>query len=207
MSITITPAQIKLLLPSNKTSAKWTDPLNNILNKYAINTVQRAASFISQTAHESGDYKLLSENLNYSAAGLLSTFPKYFTAATAASFARNPEKIANRTYAGRMGNGNEQSGDGYKYRGRGLLQVTGKSNYLACSKAMYGDDRLITSPEMLETIEGAIMSAVWYWNSRSLNALADAGDVLATTKKINGGTIGLEDRQARYTKALTILKG
>jgi putative chitinase len=183
------------------------DELNEHLPTYSVNTPKRIAAFLSQCAHESMDFTHLHENLNYGAKGLLATFPKYFDANLANQYARIPEKIANRVYANRMGNGDEASGDGYKFRGRGILQITGKANYHVCSHALYDDDTLIDHPELLEEVDGAIRSALWYWNTHLLNVPADAGDVLTLTKKINGGTIGLDDRTTRYNNALAILQG
>ena len=118
------------------------------------------------------------------------------------------ERIANRIYASRMGNGDESTGEGYKFRGRGLVQVTGKSNYAACSKALYGDENtLLENPDLLKEADGAIRSACWYWNSRNLNAAADVGDMLTITKRINGGVIGLEDRMNRYKHIMAVLNG
>jgi len=207
MAITITAQQLALILPTNRAAADWVDALNRDLPIYSVNTLPRVAAFLAQCAHESIDFTHLSENLNYGAQGLLTTFPKYFDATTAAQYARNPEKIANHVYSNRMGNGDEASGDGFKYRGRGILQITGKANYHVCSQALYADERLVQHPELLETEDGALMSALWYWNAHLLNASADSGDFLTITKKINGGTLGEADREARYQNALKVLKG
>ena len=169
-----------------------------------LSTKQRVAMFLAQCAHESGGFSALKENLNYSADGLLKIFPKYFDATTAAQYARNPEKIANKVYASRMGNGPEASGDGWKFRGRGLLQTTGCNNYTAVAKEFK-----MTVDEVvayLDTYEGAAMSAGLFWHTNGLNAIADIGDVVEATKKINGGTHGLEDRKRLYEAALILLK-
>lgn len=182
----------------NKTFALTRDPLLD------FSTLNRRAAFIAQCAHESGYFRTLRENLNYSAAGLRSIFGKYFpTEELANQYARNPEKIANRVYANRMGNGPEASGDGWKFRGRGLIQLTGKFNYSACGTAIKKD--LIKNPEYLETIAGALDSAVWFWNDKKLNVHADSGDITRMTRVINGGTHGLEDRLNLYNRALETL--
>ena len=158
--------------------------------------------------HESGDLRELQENLNYGAKGLRVTFPRYFqTDEIALEYQRKPEKIANRVYGGRMGNGPEETGEGWKFHGRGLVQITGKENYTHCSTALYGDDRLLDNPDLLADMDGAVRSACWFWNSRNLNPLADAGDIVTITKRINGGTIGLPDREARYRHCLSVLGG
>jgi putative chitinase len=163
----------------------------------------RAAHFFAQCAHESGGFKTFNENLNYGAKGLLGTFKKYFPdAATAGKYERKPEMIANRVYGGRMGNGPEESGDGFRYCGRGLIQLTGKNNYtfFAGSLEMPVED----VPEYLATFEGAVQSACWFWESNNLNREADAGDIKTMTRKINGGFIGLEDRIKHYEHALHV---
>lgn len=199
--------QLKQLLPQNveKELAEWQSLLNPILNEYEINTPSRVAAFISQTGHESEDYTVLSENLNYGATGLTATFGKYFPGTTSAAYARLPAKIANRVYASRMGNGDEASGDGWKFRGRGILQVTGKDNYHECSQFIFGNDTLIENPDLLLQKQYALRSACWFWTKNKLNAIADKADVTALTKRVNGGTNGLADRKERFTKALAIL--
>jgi len=164
--------------------------------KFAINTPLRLAHFLSQCGHESGNFRVVKENLNYSAKGLRSIFKKYFTDdATALLYERKPEKIANLVYASRMGNGDKASGDGYKFRGRGYIQLTGKDNYTAFGKAIGVD--ILANPDLVAT-KYPLLSAAWYWNSRKLNAVADQGatDAVVTkaTKLVNGGTIGLDDR-------------
>ena len=161
--------------------------------------------FLAQVAHESGNFSAVSENLNYRAETLSKVFPKYFRDRDPNDYAKQPEKIANLVYGSRMGNGDEDSGDGYRYRGRGLIQLTGKNNYDACGDKL--DVDLTENPDYLTTPEGAVRSAAWFWGTHHLNEVADAGDILKCTKKINGGTIGLEDRTKHYEHALSILEG
>lgn len=172
---------------------------------FDINTPSRQAAFLAQCAHESGNFNFMVENLNYSAEALDRVFPKYFKNAgrDANDYARNPEKIANVVYSGRMGNGDEESGDGFKFRGRGLIQLTGRNNYTLCGEALGVD--LTEQPELLETPVGACLSAGWFWATNNLNDLADAGDIKAMTKRINGGYIGLEDRIHHYEHAMAVL--
>lgn len=163
-----------------------------LLNSYHINTPLRLAHFFAQISHESG-LKPIGENLNYSKDGLLNTFSKYFPIYSKASeYARQPQKIANLVYANRMGNGNEASGDGWKFRGRGFIQITGKDNYIMLSK----DTRIdfLNDPDLLLTEANALISALWYWNKHKINLLADKNDIKAVTKTINGGYNGLKDR-------------
>lgn len=197
--------QLKDCLPeaSDQAIANFTQAIDDTLNEFDISTPQRIAAFLAQIGHESGSLKFIKENLNYSAQGLTKTFPKYFTPELANQYQRNPEAIANRVYANRMGNGPEESGDGWAFRGRGLIQVTGRTNYQACGDFLGVD--IISDPSYLESPEGAARSAGWYWTSRNLNALADAGDMKQITKKINGGFIGLEDRLKHYHHALEVL--
>lgn len=198
-----TVEDLKVALPGIKDANGWMESCRKLYIYYGITTKPRVAMFLAQTGHESANWNLLEENLYYSAAALLKVFPKYYKTQSAANAdAKKPSVIANKVYANRMGNGDTASGDGYRYRGRGILQITGKNNYAACSKALYGDDRLITKPEILTTHDGALGSACWFWDKNKLNALADKGDVLAVTKIINGGTNGLEDRKARYNKII-----
>lgn len=182
----------------------WFDALYQILPEYEINTPQRVAAFIAQCAHESGGFKFLKENLNYKAASLRKVFPKYFPDdAIAARYANKGEMIANRVYASRMGNGDEASGDGYRFCGRGLIQLTGKQNYTFFA-ASVGIEDMEECVEYLGTFEGAIQSACYFWESTGLNREADAGDIKTMTKKINGGFIGLEDRIKHYEHALHV---
>jgi putative chitinase len=198
----ITQQQLGACIGNNPYLEQWTEALNKILPDYEIDTPQRVAAFVAQSAHESGNFTALHENLNYRAETLRKIFPKYFTDTTAAQFAHNPEAIANRVYANRMGNSTEESGDGYKYCGRGLIQLTGKSNYQAFAESIETPVEQI--PEFLQTFEGAVQSACWFWEANNLNQYADSGDIVTMTKRINGGTIGLEDRQKHYNHALHV---
>ena len=200
----LTASQLKQMVPGITHADHWIEAFDQLLPDYEINTPKRIAAFIAQCAHESGGFRFLKENLNYKAESLMKTFPKYFSDRdTANAYAKQPAKIANRVYANRMGNGDEASGDGYKYCGRGLIQLTGKSNYSWFAAS------LEISPEeasaYLETFEGAAQSACWFWESNNLNVEADAGDIKKMTKKINGGYIGLDDRIKHYEHALHIL--
>ena len=179
--------------------------LPGVLEKYAITTSLRVAHFLAQTAHESAGFTHFEENLNYSEAGLENTFPKEFRTVRAADYARNPEKIANRVYANRMGNGDEASGDGWKFRGRGLIQLTGHENYEAFSKHSGKD--AIQDPDLLSTVEGAAESAAWYWLERDINKPADEDEVVTVTKLINGGTLGLDERKQLLEIAKRVVQG
>ncbi len=183
----------------------WADPLNETYERFDINTPERQAAFIGQCGHESGGFKTLKENLNYSAEGLQKTWPsRFLTLADAEPYARQPEKIANKVYAGRNGNGDEASGEGWSYRGRGCIQLTGKANYTAAGEDLGVD--FLSDPDIVATPQYAALTAGWFWSTHDLNPLADARDDLAITKKINGGTNGLDDRIARTQKALDVLK-
>lgn len=189
----------------------WYDALCELLPKYGITTERRVAHFLSQCAHESGGFRIMEENLNYSEKALNAVFGRYFGAPpkrNAAEYARNPEKIANYVYmdefrskGGQMGNVEE--GDGWRFRGRGLKQLTGRNNYTGFGKTV--DMTAEEAAEYVATPKGAVESACWFWDTNKLNAIADGDDVTKMTKKINGGTIGLEDRQKRYTHALKVL--
>jgi putative chitinase len=199
------------LIPGNSKVDSWYEALCDILPKYDITTPRRVAHFISQCAHESNNFRSLEENLNYSEKSLNAVFGRYFGAApkrNAAEYARNPEKIANYVYqdefrskAGQMGN--VQEGDGWRFRGRGLKQLTGRNNYTNFGKSvgMTAEE----AAEYVATEKGAIESAAWFWNANKLNTIADTDDVVLMTKRINGGNIGLADRQARYSKAMSVL--
>ena len=184
----------------------WYEALCDVLPDYDINTVPRVAAFLAQTAHESGGYRAIKENLNYKAESLCRVWPRYFPdLATAQHYAQQPERIANRAYANRMGNGPEESGDGWKFCGRGLIQLTGKDNYSRYAQAT--EQSLDEASEHLTTFEGCVQSAAWFWEANNLNQYADNGDILTMTKRINGGTLGLEDRQKHYQQALQVLGG
>ena len=183
---------------------KWLDPLNQTFIKYNISTIQRQAAFIGQCAHESANFTKLEEGLNYSASRLMAVWPSRFPSLDVANqYANNPQKLANKVYGGRMGNGNEESGEGYAYRGRGLIQMTGKEAYANCGSGLGMD--LLSNPDMLFEPEYACLSAGWFWNKKGLNDLADTGDYETMTKRINGGTLGLDDRKAKIAKAREIL--
>ena len=200
----ITKDQLAQLIPGNPYLVQWCDALNEILPEYGIDTPQRVAAFIAQCAHESGGFKFLKENLNYRAASLRKTFSKYFPDdAVAAAYANKPEMIANRVYANRMGNGDEASGDGFRYCGRGLIQLTGRDNYAFFAGSL--DIPVEEAAEYLQTFEGAVQSACWFWETNNLNQWADRDDILTLTKRINGGTIGLEDRKKHYEHAKHVL--
>ena len=203
----LTLDQLKQLLPKNPYVTNWHHALAQLLPDYEINTPQRIAAFIAQCAHESGGFTALKENLNYKAATLRKIFPKYFPDdAIANDYASRPNKqeaIANRVYANRMGNGDEASGDGFRYCGRGLIQLTGKSNYQAFADSL--EMNVEDVPAYLATSEGAAQSACWFWEANNLNQWADKGDILTLTKRINGGTIGLEDRIKHYEHALHVM--
>lgn len=190
------------ILKNNKDKQEWAVILNEILPFYDINTDLRVAHFFSQTCHESNDFNSLQENLRYSAQGLLKTFPKYFpNEKIALEYQYKPERIANRVYANRMGNGNELSGDGWKYRGRGILQLTGKNNYKTFSQDVFKSDAILNNPDLVaHNRPSTIHSACWFWNVNNLNKLADKDDCIALSKRINGGTHGLRNRQARLAR-------
>lgn len=197
-------------LNTNKLTSHVSDvvitQISDCMEKFQINTPLRLAHFLAQCDHESGGFKTTKENLNYSADGLKKTFSKYFPDNLADSYAKQPEKIASRVYASRMGNGDEASKDGYTYRGRGYIQLTGKDNYRAFDKTV--DDDILNNPDLVSD-KYALLSAAWFWNSKSLNALADkgSGDSVVTdiTKKVNGGTNGLDDRIKHFKEYYTLL--
>ena len=194
------------LIPKVKNFDEWYTNLSNILPEYDIDTPKRVAAFMAQCGHESGGFTLMQENLNYSAKGLVGTFKKYFpTEAHAKPYERKPEMIANRVYANRMGNGDEASGEGWYFRGRGIVQITGKNNYTKCSQSLFESNVLIENPDLLLESEYAIHSACWFWSAARLNELSDIGDMKTMTKRINGGFIGLEDRIHHYNHAIEIL--
>ena len=208
----ITEAQLAVMIPTNKEVGEWCAALNEMLPKYGITTDKRIAGFISQCAHESSDFRVLQENLNYKEATLLKVFPRYFGPGkeNAAEYAGNPQKIANYVYMDKNRSksgalGNHKENDGFAMRGKGLKQVTGRANHEAFGKTvgMTAEEAAV----YLLTKKGALESALWFWGSRNLNDVADTGDVVKLTKIINGGDIGLADRQARYAKAMAALGG
>lgn len=210
--MSLTEGQLAAMLPSNKEVGPWCKELNKALDKYDINNARRIAAFVSQCAHESRDFTALEENLNYRADTLLRVFPRYFKAGKAdpAAYERNPEKLANYVYmdehrskAGALGN--TKPGDGWRFRGGGIKQLTGRNNY-----ERFAEDYDMTAEaaaDWVRTKEGALASALWFWNTNKLNPVADTGDVRALTKRINGGDIGLADRELRYGVAMQALTG
>jgi putative chitinase len=205
----ITQQQLAQIIPKNPYIEQWCSALNQLLPDYGIDTPQRVAAFLAQCAHESGNFVFLKENLNYRAASLRKIFPKYFpTDALAEQYASLPNKaeaIANRIYANRMGNGPEESGDGYRYCGRGLIQLTGRNNYEAFADSIESTPEEVSA--YLETFEGAVQSACWFWETNNLNQFADADDIKTMTRRINGGFIGLEDREKHYEHAKHVFGG
>jgi putative chitinase len=182
----------------------WLAPLHETFNRYSINTPNRIAGFIGQTAHESNNYRTLQENLNYSANGLVTVWPSRFpTFDIANQYARQPERIANKVYADRMGNGPEESGDGWRYRGRGIIQITGRENYKRLGEAL--NQNFLASPDLLLEPRWAAMSAGWFWNANRLNEIADKKDWSLLTRRINGGSHGLSDRIMRTDRVLSLL--
>jgi putative chitinase len=203
----LTKDHIIHILHGNADAAAWADAALEVLPKYEINTPNRIAGFFAQCGHESMNFTALSENLNYRAETLEKLFSKYFSKAgrNAADYAKQPEKIANVIYANRMGNGDTASGDGFKFRGRGVIQLTGRDNYSAFALSIK-----MTLPDVIDHVQtkkGALESACWYWNSRKINLACDENDIVKMTKLVNGGTIGLEDRRSHYEKALAVLGG
>jgi putative chitinase len=203
----LTKDQLNELIPKNPYLNYWHDALSQLLPDYGINTPRRIAAFVAQCSHESGNFRTIKENLNYRWQTLRKLFPKYFPtdelAQRYASMSNKQEAIANRIYANRMGNGPEESGDGFRYRGRGLIQLTGKENYSWFAASL--EIPVEEAAEYLETFEGAAQSACWFWETNNLNRWADTGDMLTLTKRINGGTIGLDDRIKHYKHALHVL--
>ena len=203
MSFTFDFTEDKFAQLISHNTAEWYQALINNLPQYEINTPERVAGFIAQCAHESGGFKRLKENLNYKWESLRKVFPKYFpTDELAQEYAHKQDRIANRVYGSRMGNGDESSGDGFRYCGRGLIQLTGRNNYTKFAESI--GMAVEEVPALLETFDGAVESACWFWKTNNLNQYADSGDILTMTKRINGGTIGLEDRIKHYNHALEV---
>ena len=202
----LTLNKLERILVGNSNVDDWYRALTENIYFFEIDNEKRIAAFLAQTSHESMNYTRVIENLNYRWTSLRSVFPKYFpNDSLAKKYAHDQRAIANRVYANRMGNGPESSGDGWKYRGRGLIQLTGKYNY-----KKFGDSlgiSLSEVPDFLETFDGAVISACWYWENKDLNYYADNDDIKSITKLINGGYIGLEDRIRKYSKILEILEG
>jgi len=184
--------------------SEWVDPINETFEKFKIETRRQQAAFIAQCQHESGNFKLLSENLNYRAETLMKLWPKRFpTLDFANQYARNPKKIANMVYANRMGNRDEASGDGWRFRGRGAVQLTGHSGYYHAGQALGAD--FVMEPDLVATPKYAALTARWFWSTHECNRLAEEANWTGLTKKINGGTIGLDDRINHTNQALSVL--
>lgn len=200
----ITIEQLEKILHNNKHVEEWYQVIVDNLPGFDITTPERIAAFLAQCSHESAEFTRLTENLNYRWESLRKVFPKYFpNDSIAKQYAHKQEAIASRVYGNRMGNGPESTGDGFLYKGRGIIQITGKNNYQEF--ADYMEMALEEIPDYLETFEGALISACWYWEKNDLNRFADTGDIKRLTKAINGGYIGLEDRIEKYESILEIL--
>jgi len=200
-----TQDQLQQFLPNNQHVEHWFEALSKVLPDYDISTPMRVASFLGETYVESAGYTAIQENLNYRPETLLKTWPSHFpTMDIANQYGHHPEQIANRAYAGRMGNGPEESGDGWKFCGRGLIQLTGRANYtkFAESLSMNVDD----VPDFLQTFEGCVQSACWFWEANNLNQYADQNAIDHESRIVNGGTLGLQERRAAYERALQILQ-
>ena len=197
----ITAEQFAQIFPRNKDPQGWVASMTETFPNYGIDQPHRIAAFLAQCGHESGGWTTFEENLNYSAQGLQGIFGSHFHG-DADQYARQPEKIANRIYCNRMGNGDEASGDGWKYRGRGPIQLTGKANYTKFAQDMFDDwQNLLDNPDWVTYDKDfALMSAIWFWNEYNLNHYADIGDIKTMTKIINGGYLGLDERQQLYNQ-------
>jgi putative chitinase len=183
---------------------QWLDALNETFERFSINTPKKQAAYIGQCGHECGNFKVLEENLNYRAATLMKLWPKRFpTLEVANAYEKNPRRIANMVYASRMGNRDESSGDGYRFRGRGCIQLTGHANYFHAGKALGID--FVADPDLVGTPKYAALTAGWFWSTHNCNNLSEAADWVGLTKKINGGTIGLDDRIKHTNEALAVL--
>ena len=204
-----TEQKLAKILTRNKHVDEWYEAMTVQLPQFEVTTAKRVAAFVAQCAHESADFTVLSENLNYSADALNKLFGKYFAAAgrDAAPYHRKPQMIANVIYANRMGNGDTASGDGYKYRGRGPIQLTGKANYHAFATDFFEDpETVMDDPDLVtDDVPTSLYSALWFWNKNKLNKYADSSDIKGMTKVINGGYIGLEDRIKHYNHAIEVL--
>jgi len=208
----LTLKQFKEFAPHTKYAENWHDALfgkqtelggHSLLDDYDINTPKRIAYFMAQCHHESGGFVFVSENLNYKASGLVKVFPKYFDESTARAYEKQPQKIANRVYANRMGNGDEASGEGFKYAGKGIIQLTGKDNYTRFAQSL--EISVEDAAEYMKTFEGAAQSACWFWETNNLNKFADAGDLKTMTRVINGGYKGMEDRELQFARISKLL--
>lgn len=208
----LTLKQFKEFAPHTKYAENWHDALfgkqtelggHSLLEDYDINTPKRIAYFMAQCHHESGGFVFVSENLNYKATGLVKVFPKYFDENTARAYEKQPQRIANRVYANRMGNGDEASGEGFKYAGKGIIQLTGKDNYTRFAQSL--EISVEDAAEYMKTFEGAAQSACWFWETNNLNKFADAGDLKTMTRVINGGYKGMEDRELQFARISRLL--
>ena len=198
MSLNVNEQQLAAM--GVKSPAVWVAPLNAVIDKLKFTTNEQIAMFLAQCMHESGCFSVLVENLNYSEAGLLKVFPKYFDTTSAKRYARQPQWIASRVYGGRMGNGNEQTQDGWKYRGKGLIQITGKNNHKMVGDVLGVD--FVANPDLLMQPLYAVLSAGIFWEK---NNLGNFSDINVVTKKINGGFNGLSDRIAKYDLCMKVL--
>lgn len=212
MAVNLTLEQFSAMIPKNKEAKEWYDIAIDMFEKYEINTTNRIAGFMAQCAHESADFTMLEENLNYREETLNKIFPRYFGPGkrNAAEYAKNPEKIANYVYMDEFRSkqgamGNTQPGDGWRFRGRGIKQLTGRNNYTAFAKTigMTAED----AAAYLETKKGAFESACWFWKTNNIAKFADADDIVGMSRRINGGDIGMDDRKARYARAKSLLGG
>lgn len=202
----VTLGQLLSGMPQARRAAEFVAPLNDAMARWSVDTPGRAAAFLAQAAHESSELNVLRENLNYSSEALRRVFPKYFyNGALADGYARQPERIANRVYANRMGNGDEASGDGWRNRGAGIFQLTGADNLALCSQEVYGDSRLLDDPTLLEQPEAACQSAGWFWSRNGLSAYADRAAFEDLTRRINGGLNGLASRVAYWHRFIEAL--
>ena len=203
----LTQAILKKVFPKAKTPKKLFDAMDELFPKYSVDTPERIAGFLAQCGHESGGFRFVEENLNYSAKALNSVFGKYFKNGErdAKEYARKPEKIANVVYGNRMGNGDEDSGDGWQFKGRGYIQLTGRNNYTSFAESV--DMDLDECIDYLKTPKGALESALWFWDTNKLNKYCDKHDVKGMTKRVNGGYNGLEDREEKWEKVLQLLGG
>lgn len=211
MTVKLTVTQTKLILKTNNKAEEWHPLLVDMLPKYNIDSIFRVAGFMAQCAHESRDFISLEENLNYSEAALLRVFPRYFGPGkrNASDYARNPEKIANYVYMDKYRSksgalGNTEEGDGWRFRGGGIKQLTGRNNYTAFANSIHVTAE--QAADYVRTKKGALESACWFWSTNALNSFADAQDIVGMSRRINGGTIGLEDRKARWNHALSVLQ-
>lgn len=200
-----TKGHLEQIIPRAENLDAWYAALVKHLPEYNINTINRVAMFLAQCSYESTGFTVLQENLNYKANRLAAVFPRYFKNVDTTAYAGSPEKVANRIYANRMNNGTESSGDGWRYRGRGIIQITGKQNYTSCSHLAWKNDELLRNPDLLCSPDGAVLSACWFWEHRGINQAADNRDVALATRLVSGGTLGLEDRKHYYDKVLAVL--